>query len=469
MKVALINPGRLKKWAGCEPLNLGYIASFLEARGHAVNIFDELAGHDVLRMVREFRPDIAGLTAVTPLAKDAYRLAAGIKQMGIPAVMGGVHVRFMAEDALANGIDAVVRGPGELAMADIVENGITQNVVDGVLPHDLDELPSPSRHLFWRGYYKTPKFVPNYLFVPPGKLSARLISSRGCAYKCTFCHNSLGKKRIMFHSPDRVVDELEALVRDYGIRHVFFMDDNFLMKQKRVAELCERILSRGVRTQWAISATSNEVREELLPLLRRAGCRQIIFGFESGSQRILDVLEKHTKVEKNEFALRKAKEAGLLTQGYILVGNPTETQEDMRLSREFVRRNKRYLDSLLVSFVTPFPGTQIWEDMRARGLLPQPSEIDWEAVRYDRISFPVNQEVPPQVLQRHYFELLSIIPPKFSTIVFRFLSDPIGVLSTVAKTGIQPVLSTLKQSILRRKTASEERSVAIPEENHAAA
>ena len=450
MKIALINPGRLKKWAGAEPLSLGYIASYLEAQGHELRIFDELAGDDVVRLAADWRPEIAGITAVTPVAKDGYRIAAGLKRLGILTVMGGIHVKFLPDDAFENGIDVVAHGAGETAMAKIIDQGITSGIVDGPLPRkDLDRFPKPARHLFADVYHETPRFVPNYVFVPKGRRSARLITSRGCAYSCSFCHNSLGKKRVLFHSPERVVEEIEDLVTRYDVDHIFFIDDNFLMRKKRVVELCELILSKGLKVSWALQATSNEIHEEHLPLLRRAGCKQIVFGFESGSQKILDVLQKRTTVEHNEWALRKSKESGFITQTYILVGNPTETVDDLEQTKAFVRRNLPYLDSILTSFVAPFPGTAIYEEMRADGRMPDATTVDWSKIRYDTPSFPVNQEVDPTVLRRYYFEIIGLRPPSFGTIVSRALSDPFGVLANVARTDKRAIVSTLLSAIRR--------------------
>ncbi len=453
MKVGLINPGRLKKWAGCEPLNLGYLASYLIREGHTVRIFDELVDEDVMGGIRAFRPDVVGITAVTPLAVDAYRFLKQLEALGVPTVMGGVHTKFLPEEVLEHGADMAVTGQGEITFAKILDAGIEKGkVLEGELPKNLDDLPPPARHLFSPVYLKTPDFVPNYLFVPKGVNSVRAITSRGCAYRCSFCHNSLGKKRILFHSPERVVDEVEQVIKDYDVRHIFYMDDDFLLHTKRVKELCARILQRNVKFSWAIQATSNEIKEDLLPDLRRAGCEQMVFGFESGSQPILDGLQKRTTVEKNEWALRKCKEAGFLTQSYVLIGNPEESVEDLEATKRFFQRNARYIDSLLVSFVQPFPGTQLWKDLRARGAIPEARDIDWSQVRYDTPSFPVNETTPVPVMRRYYFEMLAIKPPRLSTLVARFVSDPVGVMANLARTDKRAVARTLKSS-LRLSTA----------------
>jgi anaerobic magnesium-protoporphyrin IX monomethyl ester cyclase len=434
MKVALINPGRDQRWAGCEPLNIGYVASYLELHGHQVRIFDELVGDNVVDELEYYRPDIAGITAVTPLAQDAYRLVRHLKGRGIRTVMGGVHAKFLPDEALENGVDIVATGAGETAMLKIVTDGVERGVVDGPLPKNLDDFPKPSRHLFSDFYYQLPEFAAYNHFVPRGTRSARMITSRGCAYRCAFCHNSLGEKNVLFHSPERVVEEARELVEKYHCRHIFFMDDNFLMKRKRTSDLCEGLRLSGLDLSWALLTTANEVREEQLPMLRLAGAKQIAFGFESGSQRILDLLQKRTTVEKNEWALRKAYEAGLSTQVYILIGSPTETREDLERTKAFLQRNRRYITSALTSFVNPYPGNAIYEEMRKDGRLGDVSDIDWSALRFDTPNFPVNQVLSPKELRKYYFEMVATIPPDLRTVVARTLVDPVGVMANVMRT-----------------------------------
>jgi anaerobic magnesium-protoporphyrin IX monomethyl ester cyclase len=452
MKVALINPGTLVKWAGSEPLNLGYIASYLESKKFDVRIFDQLTNSNAIKDIIDFKPHIAGLTATTPLADDAYKIAKILKNYHILTVMGGIHASLFPEMSMDNGIDIVVRGYGEQAMADILEKEIISGIIEGTPPGNLDDIPKPARHLISMDFYlKTPKFVPNYVFVPSGQKSARIITSRGCAYKCTFCHNSIDRTRVFFHSPERVLEEIEELINIYNTRYFFFLDDNFLMKKSRLREICSKILSKGLKIHWACQATSNEIDIEMLPLMKKAGCRQVIFGFESGSQKILDILQKGTTVEKNIQALRKVKEQGMITQSYFLVGNPGETEEDLQLTRNFVTDNKKYLDSVLVSFLAPFPGTKLWNDMKERHLIPDLDQIKWSEIRYDTIGIPVNQELPPDVLQKFYFELLSLVPPKFSTLIYRSLSDPVGTLSTIARTDKKAIFLTAYSSLFKRK------------------
>lgn len=449
MRIALINPGLDRRWTGCEPLNLGYVASYLEVHGHHVRIFDELAGDDVMAGVSVYQPDVAGLTAVTPLAQDAYRIVRQLKKMGIRTVMGGAHAKTLPEDAIANGVDIVVTGAGETAMLKIVSERIESGVVDGPYPKNLDDFPKPSRHLFSDSYFRTPDFAAFYHFIPRGERTARMISSRGCAYRCSFCHNALGEKRVLFHSPDRVVEEARELVEKYNCRYLYFMDDNFLMKKGRTEDLCERMCSAGLDISWSMLTTANEVREEQLPLLRQAGGKQVAFGFESGSQRILDILRKRTTVEKNEWALRKAYEAGFLTQIFILVGSPTETRDDLEQTKAFLQRNSRYITSVLTSFVNPYPGTAIYETMRNEGLMPDAASTDWSKLRYDMPNFPVNQVLDTKTLRKYYFEMISASPPDIRTVVARAFVDPIGVASNLIRTDKRAIVKMLFASLCK--------------------
>ncbi len=228
------------------------------------------------------------------------------------------------------------------------------------------------------------------------------------------------------------------------------MDDNFLFNKQRIEEICSLILSKGLKFIWSCHIRSNQSVEELSPLLKRAGCQQMLFGIESGSQKILDVLQKKTTVERNSSALRKTKKNGFINLCFFTVGNPCETKEDLWLTKKFILDNKSFIDAALVSFLTPFPGTNIWEDMRKLGKIPPTDKVDWAKFHYDRIGFPVNQELSPKVFQNFYFELLSLAPPRFNTVFFRFLSDPLGVLINIYKTDKKVIFSALYESFLKQ-------------------
>jgi radical SAM superfamily enzyme YgiQ (UPF0313 family) len=174
-------------------------------------------------------------------------------------------------------------------------------------------------------------------------------------------------------SPEVVVGEVERLIRDYGIRYLWFQDDDFFQNKARTIKICEMLLERNLRIQWATSARADSVNDEVLGLASRAGCKRIAFGFESGSQRIIDILDKHTKVETNLKAVALCNKHKIGVFGLFMVGNPTETMEDIRATWDFIK--KIDLDSVAINITTPFPGTILWKMCQEAGYIGR--DIDY--------------------------------------------------------------------------------------------
>ena len=166
--VALINPGKDQHYAMQEPLNLGFIAGYLESIGHRVAIIDELAGQDVKKELSAVSPDIVGITGVTPLATDMYRISDMCKKDGYLTILGGVHANVMTAEALQHA-DIVVCGEGEYAFEKIINDKITTGIVQGTPVKDIDSIPLPARHLMQMEYYvRTKDHIPHsvYYFIP---------------------------------------------------------------------------------------------------------------------------------------------------------------------------------------------------------------------------------------------------------------------------------------------------------------
>jgi anaerobic magnesium-protoporphyrin IX monomethyl ester cyclase len=452
-KVALINPGSFS-WASIHPpFNLGFIAAYLEKNGVEVEIIDELAGQNVEKALKRMKPDIAGVTATTVVAPAAYRALKLAKQLGITTVMGGVHASIMHEEALANGADMVVSGEGEQAMLEIV-NGRLDRLIRNDFVKNLDDIPPPAWHLFDMEFYlatrdRIPRSHIN-LPVPKGTKIGALITSRGCPYQCIFCYNSWRDTPCRFNSAERVMQDIETLVRRYGTKALFFIDDNLPANRPRLKRICEELIARKYNLVWGCQATANSVNDEILQLMKQAGCRQICFGFESGSQKILDILKKKTQtVEQNARAAEVCNRAGIPFSATFMIGNPEETIEDIKLTFEFIRRNSIPKASILIA--TPFPGTELWEWCKGKGLIPE--KTDWSKFSTGEISIPCNDTIPPRVIQKlrddiqNYFHPISLMEaltyiPKRPDILLRALKDPKAVLSALFGGANKKELST---------------------------
>jgi len=406
VKVALIQPGRAEFFAVQEPLNLGFIAGFLEKYDAKVTIIDELAGQNVKKELCKFSPDIAGITATTPLAPDAYRIAKMCREMEILTVMGGVHASVLPEEALQH-VDIVVKGEGEIAMMDIIKGSVKSGAVSRHYIENLDEIPPPARHLMQMEFYlhAADRFPGTFLyFVPPHTKVASIITSRGCPYNCVFCHNTWRGIPYRFNSPERVISEIKHLIDVYDVGAIFFIEDNLFVNKPRLRKICKMMIENKFDIIWGGNARVDNIDLETLRITREAGCRQITFGFESGSQRILNVLNKRTTVEQNRRAIELCKKADILVNGTFMIGNPTETIEDVRATQQFIKENE--IDSVGICITTPFPGTELWKWCEERGLIDD--SFSWADFTFEKVAIPVCEAIPPEEVMRLYHETLEL-------------------------------------------------------------
>jgi len=341
MKVALINPTIKEIKASEAPLHLGYIAGYLEQNGIEVKIIDQMAGDDVSREINVYSPDIVGITSMTAMVSEAYRIADMCRRIGILTVMGGEHPSAMPEEALEHA-DVAVVGEGEIAMLDIVRKRITSGIVSRPSLKDIDELPLFPWHLIKQDFYlhmSNETKLATLAFLGSALSSTKassLLTSRGCPFQCILCHNSLRQSHIRFHSAERVLEEIRCLKADYGVEAIAFLDENFLVNKPRLEEICHKMIEEKLGILWSCATSAHFLDLKTARMIREAGCRQIASGVESGSQRILDVLNKSVTVEQNKKAIKICKEAGLLVHGSFMLGSPTETVEDVRLTQKFI-------------------------------------------------------------------------------------------------------------------------------------
>jgi radical SAM superfamily enzyme YgiQ (UPF0313 family) len=419
-KIALINPGKNQRLALQEPLSLAFIAGYLEKNGFAVRIIDELAGQDIETELKNFSPQYAGITATTPLVNRAYEVAKLCRQMGIITIMGGVHVSVLPQEAL-NYADVVVKGEGEAAMLKIIKEGITSGVVSCDYIKDLDTLPPPARHLLDMEFYvhARDRFPYTYLhFVPVRTRVASILTGRGCPYRCIFCHNSWRNTPYRFNSPERVISEIEELVSIYGIKALFFIEDTLFVNKDRLVKICDLLRKNRLNIIWGGSARVDEIDEEILKVVKKAGCCQITFGFESGSQRVLDTLKKGTTVEQNAKAIKLCRKFGIIPQGSFMVGNPMETIEDVLATQRFIKRNN--IGGVVVCVTTVYPGTGLWKWCEERNLIPP--NLSWSDLLYDRAVIPCCEQFSCEDIEALFRQTAKIADLKWPIQLSEFLN-----------------------------------------------
>lgn len=403
-KVLLVNPGKNQIYAFCEPLNLASMASYLMVHGFDVRIADELIGDNVEEIIDAFQPDLVGITACTPLAYDAYRIAKTARTRKIPTVMGGAHASVMTEEALQH-VDMVVQGEGEIALLNILTQGQERGVFVSRETLNLDDCPPPARHLLRMDYYLNVRQrysqTANYLFVPRHEHVLNLMIGRGCYWKCTFCHNTWRDHPCRYRHASAIVQEMQDLHHTYGVNYLNFMDDNLFGYRRLCHDLFWELIQSKSEIRWGANARVDCVNDEILDLARKAGCRKVNFGFESGSQKVLDILNKHIKVEQIEKAVNLCRKHKMMVIGTFMIGNPGETLDDINKTRELIRRLP--LHHVGISLTTPFPGTELWRMCEDKGRIPE--HLDWTVFDFDHAPIQVSDTFTIDQLLRLHREL----------------------------------------------------------------
>jgi radical SAM superfamily enzyme YgiQ (UPF0313 family) len=213
----------------------------------------------------------------------------------------------------------------------------------------LDDLPLPARHLLP---------MERYFQLNPERL-AYVFTTRGCPFKCIFCQKELTGRGFRVRSTSMIVDELEHIVHTYNPGVVLFVDEILTLRRKRIHEMCDEILRRGLKFEWIANTRADCVDYPLLKHMHRAGCRRIYYGWESGSQRMLDVLKKDLTPEVIVEAARMTRRAGIWAKVYLIVGSPGETLEDIQETEKVLKLAGP--DLVRVSVFNPLIGTESWD------------------------------------------------------------------------------------------------------------
>ncbi len=412
---------------GMPPLGVLTVAAKLRREGHEVVFVDRNAqafgnkengafagGQDIDLIkaldkrtrseVSRFKPDIVGLTVMTSQLRDARHvadLARSACRSQTLIVAGGYHPTSEPLTIFRDipSLDIAVRGQGEFAMTLLADGlplgkipGLTYraarredrsvlsffrrrrselspssilSTADGPWSKDRFFTVRPARDLLDKSYYQREGdgVINCYYFRQP----ASIISSRGCPKRCAFCASVLMEDKLFFSPVEALIQEIEELV-DNGVTGLFFYDINFPVYRKRARSFCSAMVERGLadRVKWIACASADDLPYELLPDMRRAGCIGIVFGFESASQRVLDILGKRTAAELNQKAVDACKANDIRPQSGFIVGVPGETETDIRISLDFIAKNN-LLSSL--NLLLPLPGTPINKQLREMGKL----------------------------------------------------------------------------------------------------
>jgi anaerobic magnesium-protoporphyrin IX monomethyl ester cyclase len=375
LKILLIYPNCLEDRVHAEdarvvPIGLYYIGALLKENQYDVEILNwhdiYKTPHKIEETLREKKPDVIGFSIVhanrwggIDISRMAKRIFPETK-----VVFGGIGATFLWEHLIRHfkEIDFAVLGEGEYSFLNLiqcVEKGDNEGIkkIKGIAfrdgtrivktekaeeIQDLDKLPMPSKYFDFQ----------------------HLSSSRGCPANCTFCGSpQFWGRKVRFHSPEYFVEQLEQLYRR-GITFFYISDDTFTMKKDRVIEICKKINEKDLKITWFSISRVNFVDEEMLYWMRRAGCIQISYGVESGSEKIRNMLNKNIRTDDIKRAFALTTKYGILSRAYFIYGSPGESHETIQETIDLIHEIKPL--STIFYILDIFPGTALYEDFKRR-------------------------------------------------------------------------------------------------------
>jgi len=474
MKFSFINPSPPSESmymvpTAWPPLGILYCAGVLREAGIEVSLLDQPAKRfsldQTVNWVKKEDPDIIGFSVLLSTAKEAPKIAERVKaeNPNITVVFGSHHATFNAERILKKYpfVDIVVRGEGEhtsLEIARCLEKQRDLDKVEGVtfrkngrivsnpdrpLNKDVDALPFPDRDLAGVQYKSAIFGV---------KINSRkfttMLSSRGCPFNCSFCGiRKFTRGAWRPRSVENVMAELEYLQSE-GYEQFLFADDNFTLNTKRVSKLCRSIKKEGMDIEWFCDSRVDHISYDMFRDMVNAGCRCLFFGIESANQRILDYYRKGITPEQSEKAVRKARKAGIdIIVGSFIVGAPDETQREIINTLQFA--NKLDIDVPDVNILGAQTGTDIWNDLVAKGLLNENEQ--WE----DEICIPRDMPTPVpyeevRSLIFEYFRAFYLNPRQLLTELLRTSKSSFRIAAALKNlVGFPQLIETLTQAIRR--------------------
>jgi anaerobic magnesium-protoporphyrin IX monomethyl ester cyclase len=364
------------------PLGIGYIASSLKQRGFKVEVLDCTFRdeNDLLDQIEGSKPKIIGIYSMYLMERESISIARKIKHTADLLVAGGplptINSKIFLDD-----FDIVVVGEAEVTMLEIVEDFLDHKEpkkVNGIvfkdnfgIKHtpkrehivDLDLIPFPARELFDNDAYK------EYYQKSFGYTMTSMISSRGCPFKCDFCSRPVFGESFRSRSATNIVDEME-LISKLGYDSIWFADDCFTMSKDRVIKICDEIIRRDLQINWQCLSRVDTRDHEMFLAMKKAGCRKIFFGVESGDKRILKLMKKNVEIPAAREAICNASSVGIDTGAFFIIGYPGESNDTILNTIRF--GTSLPLDYLSFTLPYPIPGTGLYD--KVKDVLRAPSK-----------------------------------------------------------------------------------------------
>lgn len=404
MKIFILNPflftgklGRLSRKR--QPLELAYMASLLRS-DHEIALLDanalNLPLEETIKRIKEFNPEVLILTS-TPIDRWEVPSHAHIKflieniiktinSVEIPhTIITGSHGSVMPEWILKNSqIDFVVRGEPELIILELIKalsnnsdiseiRGISYmsdrrviNNPDALRNLNLDEMPFPAYDLLPMEKYR-------YTFSDIPTPFALMMSSRGCPFNCIYCLKVMMKDNYVTRSPQNVVLEMKHLADNFNIKGIYFQDWEFLIDKNRVSKICDLITENNLSIKWGCNARGSDINEEIVAKMKSAGCVRINIGFETASQKILDLAKKQIKLSEVKNAINVCKKYGINIGVYSILNLPGETRETIKETEKFLADNDLKV-MCAASLPIPYFKTGLYEMLKEQ----EGHDLNWD-------------------------------------------------------------------------------------------
>jgi anaerobic magnesium-protoporphyrin IX monomethyl ester cyclase len=431
------------------PYSLLLLATQLRKHNHQVTVVDMIRDlvfldgdvqsclHKFSDEIRRFRPDIIGFGFFSIHFFEVQRAVQVARrtcsEIGIQPlfIAGGIHASTEPKRTIEDlRFDYSYVGEADLGLVELAD-GKTPGSIPGIVGtatstlqkgeevRELDSLPFPDWSLCDHKFYGYPSF---------GKIKFRssrsldMIMGRGCPYKCTFCaYNALSAVR--FYSAEYLVEQMEYMRTEFDIDGVYFTDSTIGNNRKLIREFCELMIQRGMaeRIEWYANIRPNQINEELLKLMWRAGCRFLFYGFESGSQHVLDLMVKGLPVEANYRAAELHNKFKFPYHASILLGYPGEREEDIFATFEFLRKTQPPI--IGINWYVPLPGSPDYDKLKSDGVIATEDPWEWRRIGevngarvYADVPEPRFRELFTEAERMAYFDLPKITYPAWGCI-----------------------------------------------------
>ncbi|MGI9328623.1 MAG: B12-binding domain-containing radical SAM protein [Pseudomonadales bacterium] len=407
-------------------LGLLHLAAAVREQGYEPSIIEsdlfDLSPDQVVEQILARKPAFVGITLFTVGTWVASEIAKKLKlkRADIKVIIGGPHVSSMGVETIERfpEFDVAVEGEGEEVLIRLLkafrEGGSLAEVPSLIyrdpetlnarvlrtaklaINKDLDRLPFPAWDLL-------PDFPSAYLPAvydfPKGPV-ASIAASRGCPFHCKFCDTSTFGASVRAYSPERVFEMMQHLSMRWGIKHILFVDDLFTASKKRTTRLCELIIDSGLQMTWSCASRVDVINPQTLKLMKQAGCWEMSFGLESGSNELLQQMDKSASLDKSVQAIHWADEAGIRSKGLFMLGYPGENEDTISQTKAFVRSIP--LTIMNLTKFTPYPGSPIYRDIYGTNI----RDDHWE--KMNGMNFVWTAEgLSPERLDQAYRQILT--------------------------------------------------------------